>query len=180
MPQEVGKIIPKTVHALGREFEREYRSYFAMVHWSDVVGKYIALNAKAVAVDDEVLVIYSADSSWKNELWMRKAEILQKFNNIAGEKVVKDLRFVTRMDKLPLADEKTERIKRKVSLVKVQLNDKERQYVKDTCSDIEDNGLRNTFARLMLKQKKLMPKKYTPLLQTLLIAYTKKMMVKVK
>jgi len=65
----------------------------AVVHWEEVVGKQIARTTEATRIIKGVLFVRVKTSTWRNELSMRKKEIIEKLNRFIGKEIVKDIKF---------------------------------------------------------------------------------------
>ncbi|MBN1398342.1 MAG: DUF721 domain-containing protein [Bacteroidetes bacterium] len=65
----------------------------AVVHWEEVVGKKIAQMTEATRITKGVLFVSVKTSTWRNELTIRKKEIIEKLNNFIGKEIVKDIKF---------------------------------------------------------------------------------------
>ena len=74
----IDTIIPKSIHELGPKVEKLYRRCFVLWHWKDIVGEGIASNVKPMGIEHKKLWLYSADSSWRNEIQMMQMEITPK------------------------------------------------------------------------------------------------------
>jgi predicted nucleic acid-binding Zn ribbon protein len=73
--------------------EKKLREYRAVTEWDAVVGSHIAKESTPMKIIKGVLVVRVRRSTWRNELLMRKPEIIQKLNDALGEGTVKDIRF---------------------------------------------------------------------------------------
>ena len=69
------------------------REYDAVLRWEEAVGPHIASGATAAQILRGVLVVRVNNATWRYELTLRKAELIDKLNAVLGEKVVKDIRF---------------------------------------------------------------------------------------
>jgi predicted nucleic acid-binding Zn ribbon protein len=78
---------------LGLGIKKKLQEYDAVVYWETVVGKQIANMATATRIIQGVLFVHVKTSTWRNELTMRKKEIIAKLNNVVGINVVKDIKF---------------------------------------------------------------------------------------
>ena len=61
--------------------------------WASVVGEQVARVTTPQRLEKGVLFVGVATSPWRNELVLRKREIIQKLNAAAGTTVVHDIRF---------------------------------------------------------------------------------------
>jgi predicted nucleic acid-binding Zn ribbon protein len=67
--------------------------YDVVVSWKDIVGEGIANVATPVRVEQGILLVQVSTAVWRNELSMRRLEILEKIHAHAGKRIVKDIRF---------------------------------------------------------------------------------------
>jgi predicted nucleic acid-binding Zn ribbon protein len=61
--------------------------------WGTAVDEKIARNSTAKKICHRVLYVSASSPAWAEELSFLKKEIMQKFNSLAGEEVIKDIRF---------------------------------------------------------------------------------------
>ena len=66
----------------------------AVILWPKIVGTKIAENTTAELVDFNVLTIKVKNSTWRNELYLKKDTILEKLNKELGPNTIKELRFL--------------------------------------------------------------------------------------
>ena len=66
----------------------------AIIIWPKIVGTKIAENTTAELVDFNVLTIKVKNSTWRNELYLKKDIILKKLNKELGPNTIKELRFL--------------------------------------------------------------------------------------
>ena len=66
----------------------------AVIIWPKIVGTKIAENTTAELVDFNVLTIKVKNSTWRNELYLKKDIILKKLNKELGPNTIKELRFL--------------------------------------------------------------------------------------
>jgi predicted nucleic acid-binding Zn ribbon protein len=88
-PQQLGALLTKFLDELG--LSRKLRQYDVVSSWPEIVGERIARVTEAYKIDRGVLFVRVRTSEWRNELLMRKPEILQKIN--ARETIVNDIVF---------------------------------------------------------------------------------------
>ena len=65
----------------------------AIYYWETVVGKQIAQMTEATRILKGILFVNVKTSTWRNELTLRKKEIIEKLNNYLGKDIVKDIKF---------------------------------------------------------------------------------------
>ena len=66
----------------------------ALIVWPRIVGTKIAENTTAELVDFNTLTIKVKNSTWRNELYLKKNTILKKLNKKLGPNTIKELRFL--------------------------------------------------------------------------------------
>ena len=66
----------------------------AVIIWPKIVGTKIAENTTAELVDFNVLTIKVKNSTWRNELYLKKDIIIEKLNKELGPNTIKELRFL--------------------------------------------------------------------------------------
>ncbi|MCH7731179.1 MAG: DUF721 domain-containing protein [Candidatus Marinimicrobia bacterium] len=66
----------------------------ALLIWENVVGTLISKNTLPEEVKHGILFVKTATPVWRNELIMKKEEIIKNLNKAIGKKVIKDIRFI--------------------------------------------------------------------------------------
>ena len=89
--KDIGSSIRQLVDGLG--IRQKIAEYDAVLRWESIVGDHIARAATAVKIVKGVLFVKVKSSTWRNELALRKREIINTLNSTLGEEVVKDIRF---------------------------------------------------------------------------------------
>jgi hypothetical protein len=92
--QSVGGALKSLLQKLG--LERQFRTYDALAHWSDIVGKQVAQVARPLRLDADTLWVAVKSHTWAQELNFQKGTILRRLNERAGEERFKEIRFVVR------------------------------------------------------------------------------------
>jgi predicted nucleic acid-binding Zn ribbon protein len=83
--------IDELVDNLG--IKKKLKEYDAIIYWDLVVGNQIAKMATATRIIKGVLFVHVRTSTWRNELTLRKKEIIDKLNAVIGLNTVKDIKF---------------------------------------------------------------------------------------
>ena len=89
--KSIDSALDELVSILG--IQKKLQEYDAVVYWEDVVGERIAQMTKVTRILQGVLIVHVKTSTWRNELTLRKKEIIDKLNNVIGTDVVKDIKF---------------------------------------------------------------------------------------
>ena len=74
--------------------DRAMRQNKAFVIWENVVGKAIAKNCTPEEVKHGILIVRALTPVWRNEITIKKKEILEKLNSKLGKKTIKDMRVL--------------------------------------------------------------------------------------
>ncbi len=61
--------------------------------WKDAVGEIINENTILENIEKDRLIIVVSDDSWRQELSLRKEEIISKINELIGEEAIKEIIF---------------------------------------------------------------------------------------
>jgi len=88
-PQEIGKIISKILKNSG--IEKGMKERQAVLIWERVVGKEIALHAKAVKAEDSNLMVRVTNPVWRSEILLMKGRILEELNRSLEGEVIKNI-----------------------------------------------------------------------------------------
>ncbi len=89
--RDLGSSLDRLVDELG--IRRKLSEYDAVLQWESLVGEHIARAASAVRIANGILIVRAKTSTWRNELSLRKSEIIKTINAGLGRDVVKDIRF---------------------------------------------------------------------------------------
>jgi predicted nucleic acid-binding Zn ribbon protein len=89
--KDLGGAIQQLIDGLG--IRQKIAEYDAVLQWESLVGEHIAKATTAVKIVKGVLVVRVRSSAWRNELLLRKSEIIHSLNTALGGDVVKDIRF---------------------------------------------------------------------------------------
>ncbi|MBI3587427.1 MAG: DUF721 domain-containing protein [Ignavibacteriales bacterium] len=87
----LGEAIEELVQSLG--IKKKLHEYEAVLQWEQIVGGQIAKVATATRITKGVLFVKVKTSTWRNELTIRKPEIIKKINGAIGEEIVNDIKF---------------------------------------------------------------------------------------
>lgn len=76
------------------EMSQKLREAEALAAWADVVGPKCSAAAIAVRVTRRALCLQCASSALRQEITMRKPEIIMALNATAGHDTITDIRFI--------------------------------------------------------------------------------------
>jgi predicted nucleic acid-binding Zn ribbon protein len=69
------------------------KEYQALQKWNELVGEKIAAVSEAEKVVSGVLYVKVKDHVWRNELKMLSGRLLEKYKEIMGEEIIKQIKF---------------------------------------------------------------------------------------
>ncbi len=87
----VGEALRKLTGALG--IATRLSEYDVITGWDRIVGEQIARVTTAERVEHGILYVAVRSAAWRNELSMRRMEILDLIHRSVGRKVVREIRF---------------------------------------------------------------------------------------
>lgn len=87
----LGEALDELVESLG--IKKKLREQEVFTLWDEAVGERIAKVAKPTRILKGTLFISVSNGTWRNELNMRKQEIVGRLNEILAEEIVKDIKF---------------------------------------------------------------------------------------
>lgn len=124
-----GDDVRAAVHRLGPAFERDYIAHTTLSHWADIIGDMVARRVRAVAIKDGRLFLYAPDATWKNEMRMTMLDTIQRVNNYAGGRLVKEIVFARSARPAPIPAEDGQETEKRTAyaraLVQTGLTDEE-------------------------------------------------------
>ena len=90
------KAIGKAIQELALSFgiDKKLEQYEAVTQWAAIVGPQIAKETEPQKIEKGLLLVRVRKSVWRNELTMRKAEIITKLNKAIGNNAVKEIKFL--------------------------------------------------------------------------------------
>ncbi len=65
-----------------------------LIDWEKIVGKQIAKHSTPGEVKHGVMMVMVETPVWRNELTLRKSEILEKLNKGSHKKIIQDIKFI--------------------------------------------------------------------------------------
>jgi predicted nucleic acid-binding Zn ribbon protein len=87
----LGDVLDELVETLG--IRQKLREQNVFEFWDKAVGERIAGVARPTRISKGTLFVSVQSGAWRNELSMRRAEILARLNEIVNEEIVKDIKF---------------------------------------------------------------------------------------
>jgi predicted nucleic acid-binding Zn ribbon protein len=87
----VGDAIEELIAQLG--IKKKLHEQDAFVVWDQAVGERIAKIAIPTRMLRGTLIVSVKSGAWRNELSMRKQEIICRINELVGDEILKDIKF---------------------------------------------------------------------------------------
>jgi predicted nucleic acid-binding Zn ribbon protein len=84
-------VLHELISSLG--IQEKLQEYDAVSRWNEIVGEQIAKASTAAGIKQGVLHVRVQSGPWRNELTIRKKEIIDKINVSIGSNIVKDIKF---------------------------------------------------------------------------------------
>jgi predicted nucleic acid-binding Zn ribbon protein len=89
--KSVGDAIEELIAQLG--IKKKLHEQDAFLVWDQAVGERIAKIAIPTRMLRGTLIVSVKSGAWRNELSMRKQEIIRRINELAGDEILKDIKF---------------------------------------------------------------------------------------
>ena len=74
--------------------DRAIRQNKALLIWENIVGKAVAKNCTPEEVKHGILIVRASTPVWRNEIAIKKKEILEKLNKKLGKETIKEIRVI--------------------------------------------------------------------------------------
>ncbi|MDM7461703.1 MAG: DUF721 domain-containing protein [bacterium] len=142
---QAGDALQRLLQQLG--LDRQFRTYDALAHWSDIVGKQVAQVARPLRLDADTLWVAVKSHAWAQELSFQKHTILQRLNARAGEERFNEIRFVVRANLPPALGQASATAQPPTLASLPNLTDAEMRQVEAMASGITDPDLRDALMR---------------------------------
>jgi predicted nucleic acid-binding Zn ribbon protein len=91
-PKKIGALILESLNKMG--YAEKIHRQSVVINWSEIVGKTISKETKALKIDNKTLVVKVDKAAWRQQLVFLKDEILRKIETELGKDVVEDIRFI--------------------------------------------------------------------------------------
>lgn len=89
--KSLGDAIEELIAQLG--IKKKLHEQDAFVVWDEAVGERISKIATPTRMLRGTLIVSVKSGAWRNELSMRKQEIVARINELLGGEIVKDIKF---------------------------------------------------------------------------------------
>ena len=89
MPQRLADLLSKPE----AEFAWAVKSCQLLSLWEQIVDERVKKQTTPIKITNRTLFVSASTSTWAQELSFLKKEIIKKFNEKAGEEVIRDVRF---------------------------------------------------------------------------------------
>lgn len=89
--QSLGDALDQLIEKLG--IGKKLREQDVFILWTEAVGERIANVATPLRIHQGTLFVSVKTGPWRNELTMRKKEIIDRINSSLSEEIVRDIKF---------------------------------------------------------------------------------------
>ena len=90
--KKLGAVIDHLIKSEG--IEKPILQNKALMDWEEIVGKQIAKHSTPEEVKHGVMMVRVETPVWRNELTLRKNEIIEKLNKGTHKKIIQDIKFI--------------------------------------------------------------------------------------
>lgn len=73
------------------QIDRKLKEVHLVSEWESLMGKMVALRTKNIYIRKKTLFVYVTSSVLKNELIMMRQNIIDRLNEVAGEKLIEQI-----------------------------------------------------------------------------------------
>lgn len=144
--EKISTLLKKTIKRSG--YEKKILEAQIFIHYSQIVGEKIAMVSKPSFFKNGMLFIGVENSTWSNQLYFLKNDIISKINLKLSKQLVKDIKFYICKIEKPIIIKDKSNVKR---IKTYQLPEDKIQEIEEISSYIEDSDLRQKFKQLMMK-----------------------------
>jgi hypothetical protein len=126
------------------------------VNYESMVGEKISQISKPTFMQNNTLFIGVENHVWVHQLHFLKLELIDKINSNLPRPLVKDIRFQVRNI------EKVKKLKHDIKAKEdqhLEIPEKTMKVIYNICQSIDDEDLRRTFTKLMIKDAEFKMKK---------------------
>ncbi len=89
--EKLGAVIDRYLKIIGAD--NRLKEIRLQKKWEEIIGRNIASKTKKISIKDGTIHLLIPSSIVKNELRMVKSEIIRRFNEAAGENIIRDLKI---------------------------------------------------------------------------------------
>jgi len=140
IPRHVGDILLPILKKRGLASKIEENKILKL--WPKAIGDKLNLQTKADAFRNGTLFVKTTSSIWVQQLHFIKEEIIDKVNEIAGKKILKDIRFS--VGHTLLTENKEEYFEEKSFL-----KERDKRMIDNCANSLADKELANIFQKVM-------------------------------
>jgi len=90
--ESVGTVVNRLMESLG--LSEALREQKTLLFWDEAAGRKLAGKVRPVRIQKGILWVRAPASVWAAELSLRRQEIMDRLNEMAGAPVVRDIRLV--------------------------------------------------------------------------------------
>ena len=144
-PQPLGEILSSAFKKRGMAIRLEENTLFKL--WPQAVGQQIALQTQPDRIHAGTLFVRTTSSVWVQQLHFMKEDILQKINQLAGKKTVRDIHFTVGFSPSRTRAKTEETVGKKINL-----KARDRKMIDESTEKLSDPELAAIVKRTMEKE----------------------------
>jgi hypothetical protein len=144
--QKLGNVLQGILKKHNISFDSEEQRLLEV--WYKAVGPQISAHTRPDKLRRNTLFVKVSSSVWMQQLHNLKSEIIEKFNNLMGKELVRNIHFS--IGEIPSALPKISHPE-SFSLESYPLKDKEKKLIEKSTSSVADKELKEILKRVMTK-----------------------------
>lgn len=120
--------------------------------WGEVTGDIISQISEPASIENDILTVYVLDPVWMNQLNIQKEEIINKWNNLFGKEMIKEIKY-----KIGFLKSKNDKEKKDIfkKIEEIKLRDEDLAFIEKSATVIKDDELRDRFKNLSINYLKI-------------------------
>ena len=151
--QRIREILDEVIKAKGMKGWIDAK--MALIRWSDVVGSVASKFSRATQIKDGKLTVIVSNSVLLTDMSFRKEEYIERYEELLGEGIVRDIEFKLGVIKQPESREEIEENPLYGDISHIELTDEELSMADEIAQGVEDEETREVIRRAIIGQLKL-------------------------
>jgi len=147
------EILDEVIRAKG--MRRQIEAGMAIIRWSDVVGVVGSKFSQATRIKDGKLTVVVSNSVLLTDMRLRKEEYIERYEELLGEGIVRDIEFRLGVIKRPKLREEVEENPLYGDISRIELTDEELSMADEIAKGVEDEETREIIRKAIIGQIKL-------------------------
>lgn len=151
--QRMKEILDEVIKAKG--MKRRIEMGMAIIKWPEVVGEVGSKFSQATRIKDGKLTVIVSNSVLLTDMRLRKEEYIERYEEILGGGIVRDIEFKLGVIKRPEPREEVEENPLYGDISHIELTDEELAMAEEVAQGVEEEETREVIKRAFIGQLKL-------------------------